>query len=115
MHGCFLVLQSHRVSWWKNEQEFDNGEECLAQVHWGGHSGLAGLSPLDLKTLSKEEVERSSTIFGRSGGRAVGTEGGVLEASAQAKRLFLFENAEIKDTFENKVLQTIEMGAPKMD
>ncbi|GMI17155.1 hypothetical protein TrLO_g15726, partial [Triparma laevis f. longispina] len=115
VHGCFLVLQSHRVSWWKNEQEFDNGEECLAQVHWGGHSGLAGLSPLDLKTLSKEEVERSSAIFGRSGGRAVGIEGGVLEASAQAKRLFLFENVEIKDTFESKVLQTIEMGAPKMD
>ncbi|GMI12850.1 hypothetical protein TrVE_jg13537 [Triparma verrucosa] len=123
VQGCFLVLQSHRVSWWKNEREFDDGEECLAQVHWGGHSGLAGLSPLDLRTLSKEEVERSSAIFGRGGGRTVGTEGGVLEeeedgrgpmGAQQAKRLFLFESAEIKETFENQVLQCIE-GSAKMD
>ena len=126
--GHFLVLQSHRVAWWKSEKAFDNGEACLGQIHFSGHSGLAGLSPLDLRTLGKKELARCSCVFGRSGGRAVGVEGdsgapggglgssggGSGGAGEQIKRLYLFKSAEEKEDFEGALLDAVSNNE-KMD
>ena len=67
------------------------GDAPLGQIFFAGHSGLAGLSPLDLRELSNEEIPYVVSIFGRS------TQG-------QLKLTFLTPCSDVKDSLENTVL-----------
>ena len=98
--SAFAVLQSHRVSWWRGEREFDGGEESAGQVMFLGHSGLAGLSPLDLKALSPAERVLVTAVFGR------GREGG-SDKMEQLKVLLKFESEGEKERFEEMVVRAM--------
>ena len=63
--SAFALIEGHRFVWWRSERHFDTGEAPLGQLFFAGHSGLAGLSPLDLRELSPEEVPFVVSIFGR--------------------------------------------------
>ena len=88
---AFGLIEGHRFIWWRSEKHFDTGEAPLGQIFFAGHSGLAGLSPLDLRELSKEEIPSVVSIFGR------GDQG-------QMKVSLLAPSADIKDSLENAVL-----------
>lgn len=87
----FALIEGHRFIWWRSEKHFDTGESPLGQIFFAGHSGLAGLSPLDLRELTKEEIPSVISIFGR------GQQG-------QQKITMLAPSLELKDSLENAVL-----------
>lgn len=87
----FGLLEGHRFIWWASERHFDTGESSLGQIFFAGHSGLAGLSPLDLRELSTEEVPLVVSIFGR------GPQG-------QHKLTILTPDIDAKEWLENAVL-----------
>ncbi len=89
---AFGLIEGHRFIWWRSERHFDTGDAPLGQIFFAGHSGLAGLSPLDLRELSKEEVPLVVSIFGR------GPQG-------QQKVTFLAPFSDVKDSLENAVLE----------
>eukprot|EP00984_Skeletonema_dohrnii_P029267 scaffold19714_cov144-Skeletonema_dohrnii-CCMP3373.AAC.1 len=89
--GIFALIEGHRFIWWRSEKHFDTGESPLGQIFFAGHSGLAGLSPLDLRELTKEEIPSVVSIFGR------GQQG-------QQKITMLAPSLELKDSLENAVL-----------
>ena len=98
----FVVLQSHRLSWWGSEKEFDRGEEAGGQVMFVGHSGLCGLGVMDLKVLSEEEMKRCSGVFGRGGIKNEAT--GEIR---QVKVLLQFKREDEKEAFEEEVLKAM--------
>jgi hypothetical protein len=89
--GVFALIEGHRFIWWRSEKHFDTGESPLGQIFFAGHSGLAGLSPLDLRELTKEEIPSVISIFGR------GPQG-------QQKITLLAPSLKAKDSLENAVL-----------
>ena len=89
--NVFALIEGHRFIWWRSEKHFDTGESPLGQIFFAGHSGLAGLSPLDLRELTKEEIPTVVSIFGR------GLQG-------QQKLTMLAPSLELKDSLENAVL-----------
>lgn len=92
---AFGLLEGHRFIWWRSEKHFDTGEAPLGRIFFAGHSGLAGLSPLDLKELSKEEIPFVVSIFGR---------GLQNELKEQQKITLLAPSSDAKQTLENAVL-----------
>jgi len=92
---AFGILEGHRFIWWRSEKHFDTGEAPLGQILFAGHSGLAGLSPLDLRELSKEDIPFVVSIFGRSLQK---------EQGGQQKITLLAPSSDVKDTLENAVL-----------
>ena len=92
---AFGLLEGHRFIWWRSEKDFDTGEAPLGQIFFAGHSGLAGLSPLDLRELSKEEIPFVVSIFGR---------GLQTEQRGQQKIILLAPTSDVKETLENAVL-----------
>ena len=88
----FGILQGHRFVWWKNEQHFDDGNTPLGQIYFAGHSGLAGLSPLDLKELKKNEIPLIVCIFGRG-------------EHGQQKITLLTPDKDTKETLEDSVFK----------
>ena len=89
--GIFALIEGHRFIWWRSEKHFDTGESPLGQIFFAGHSGLAGLSPLDLRELTKEEIPYVISIFGRG-------------QQQQQKITLLAPSLELKDSLENAVL-----------
>ncbi len=89
--GIFALIEGHRFIWWRSEKHFDTGESPLGQIFFAGHSGLAGLSPLDLRELTKEEIPSVISIFGRG-------------QQCQQKITLLAPSLELKDSLENAVL-----------
>jgi len=87
----FAVIQGHRFIWWISENEFDDGNKPIGEIFFSGHSGLAGLSPLDLRELKKHEIPMIVSIFGRGSGE-------------QQKLLLLTPDSTIKEKLENAVL-----------
>merc|ERR1712242_403088 len=83
----FAVIQGHGFIWWNCENDFDNGNHPLGQIFFSGHSGLAGLSPLDLRELKKHEIPMVVSIFGRGVGE-------------QQKLLLLTSDTATKDNLE---------------
>mmetsp|Transcript_6180 Transcript_6180/g.11745 ORF Transcript_6180/g.11745 Transcript_6180/m.11745 type:complete len:133 (+) Transcript_6180:1885-2283(+) len=61
----FALVHGHRFIWWRSEKHFDDGEPPLGQIFFAGHSGLGGLSPIDMRELSSEEALLIVTMFGR--------------------------------------------------
>lgn len=68
------------------------GDAPMGQIFFAGHSGLAGLSPLDLRELSNEEIPFVVSVFGRS-------------SHGQLKVTFLTPSSDAKDSLENNVLR----------
>lgn len=99
---AFGLIEGHRFIWWRSERHFDTGEAPLGQIFFAGHSGLAGLSPLDLRELSKEEIPKVVSIFGR------GSQG-------QQKVTLLASSSELKDSLENAVLDASMGKGAKVD
>lgn len=89
--AAFALIEGHRFIYWRSEKHFDTGEAPLGQIYFAGHSGLAGLSPLDLRELSKEEIPFVVSIFGRG-------------LQMQQKVTLLAPSPEAKDSLENAVL-----------
>jgi hypothetical protein len=56
-----------------------------------GHAGLAGLSPLDTRELSKDEIARVSNIFGRG-------------TNDQVKLMLLLPDEPTKESLEDAVV-----------
>ena len=89
----FVVFFGHRLIWWKNNADFDDGESPLGQIIFAGHSGLAGLSPLDQRELLEDEIPLVLGVFGR------GMDG-------QQKVIFLSPQKTIKDELEALIIKT---------
>jgi hypothetical protein len=68
------------------------GNAPIGQIFFAGHSGLAGLLPLDLRELLKEEVPLVVSIFGQS-------------PQGQQKVMLLALFSDVKDSLENAVLE----------
>ena len=88
---AFALIEGHRFIWWRSEKAFDTGEAPLGQIYFAGHSGLAGLSPLDLRELSQEEIPFVVSVFGRG-------------LKSQQKITLLAPSPDVKDGLENAVL-----------
>jgi len=100
--SVFVVIQGHRIVWWKNERAFDDGDATppLGQILFAGHSGIAGLSPLDIRQLDDvTEVMRTLHIFGR--GSQEQQKIALLAANEQEKEAI--EDAVIAATMDEKV------------
>jgi hypothetical protein len=61
----FSMIQGHRFLWWRSTEEFDNGEAPLGRIFLAGHAGLATPSPLEMRSIRKDELLRTVCIFGR--------------------------------------------------
>ena len=96
----FAILQGHRLVWWESTSDFDTGKTPFGQILFAGHSGIAGLSPLDLRQLKRSELDQTIGIFGR----------GVFE---QEKIILLAPSIETKTLFEELVIKVTE--DPKKD
>lgn len=86
----FAVIQGHRFIWWSSEKDFDDGNDPVGQIFFSGHSGLAGLSPLDLRE-HQSVIPMIVGIFGRGMG-------------GQQKLLLLTSETSIKEDLEVAVL-----------
>lgn len=62
---CFAIIQGHRFTWWSSVNDFDEGCKPLGSIFLSGHSGLATPSPLELKQISSENLDRLVCLFGR--------------------------------------------------
>ena len=60
----FAIIQGHRVLWWRSVAEFDSGVSPLGRLFLAGHAGLASPSPLELRKIKQEELERVVCVFG---------------------------------------------------
>lgn len=64
----FVLVQGHRILWWRSIHDFDNGIAPLGRLLLAGHAGLSSPSPLELREMNTEEMDRVVCIFG-SGSR----------------------------------------------
>lgn len=93
----FAVVHGRRLLWWLTTDDFDEGDPPAGYIFLAGHAGLAGLSPLDVRELEKNELPRIVNIFGR------GKEG-------QQKLMLLLATEECKEELENAVLSASIKG-----
>jgi hypothetical protein len=63
--SVFVVVQIHRIIWWKDEHQFDEADPPIGFIILSGHAGLGNLSPIDVKEFKDDEIERAVHIFGR--------------------------------------------------
>lgn len=87
----FGVVHGRRLLIWSTEISFDNGDPPMDRVILSGHAGLAGLSPLDVRELSSDEVSRVANIFGRG-------------IHGQVKLMLLLPDESSKETLEETIL-----------
>jgi len=92
--NIFCIIQGHRFIWWGSEKDFDEGENPSGQIFFAGHSGLAGLSPLEMRELKPVEAPLVVSIFGR----------GAADGGQQTKISLLAADFGIKESFEGAVL-----------
>lgn len=64
VRSVFLVLQGHQVIWWRTVVDFDNGGVPLGRILFAGHSGLSGPSPIELRSIEKEDLICVLSFFG---------------------------------------------------
>jgi hypothetical protein len=99
---AFGLIEGHCFIWWRSERHFDTGNVPLGQIFFAGHSGLAGLLPLDLRELLKEEVPLADSIFGQS-------------LQGQQKVTLLAPFSDVKDSLENAVLEASTAPSAKIN
>jgi hypothetical protein len=73
------MIQGHRLLWWRSAGDFDSGLSPLGRLFLAGHAGLSSPSPLELREISPEDVQRVVCVFG-SGSRVT-----ILTQSIEAK------------------------------
>jgi len=61
----FGVVVGHRFVWWISVQDFDSGEPPSGKIFLSGHSGLTTPSPIELRHIGTEELDRIVCLFGR--------------------------------------------------
>jgi len=88
----FVVLQGHRLLWWSDARSFDVGDTPVGSLFLAGHSGLTNPSPLELRRIPKEDLDRIVCIFGKG-------------EKEQIRITILASDAEEKDVLENAVLE----------
>jgi hypothetical protein len=64
----YALIQGHRLLWWRSVGDFDGGGAPLGRLFLAGHAGLSSPSPLELREMSSDEIQRVVCIFG-SGSR----------------------------------------------
>lgn len=87
----FVVVHGRRLLIWGSDKDFDEGAPPVDRVFLGGHAGLAGLSPLEIRELTSAEIPRVANIFGRG-------------ASGQLKLMVLVPDQSIKEALEDVVV-----------
>jgi len=92
--GYFAVVFGRQLLIWTSEIEFDEGEIPCNQISLSGHAGLAGLSPVELRVLSEDEILRVVNIFGRG-------------ESSQLKLMLLLPDKILKDELESVITETM--------
>jgi hypothetical protein len=75
----FVLVQGHRLLWWRSIHDFDNGVPPIGQLFLTGHAGLSSPSPLELREIKAVDMDHVICIFG-SGSRAT-----MLAPSVDAK------------------------------
>jgi hypothetical protein len=63
--NSFVIVQGHQFLWWNSVLDFDEAIPPAGRVLLAGHAGLATPSPLELREVKKEEIERMVCLFGR--------------------------------------------------
>ena len=96
----YAVLQGHRLIWWKSVADFDTSNMHEGYILFAGHSGVTGLSPLDMRQLEKDEQDRAFCIFGKG-------------SREQQKITVLALSMEEKDTVIDMIINV--MSDPKVD
>ena len=51
-----MVLQGHRVLWWRSEEDLENGRPAVGQLLLQGHAGLTAPSPVDARRFGKDTL-----------------------------------------------------------
>uniref|UniRef100_A0A7S3H4W7 Uncharacterized protein n=1 Tax=Spumella elongata TaxID=89044 RepID=A0A7S3H4W7_9STRA len=59
----FLLLQGRRLVWWVSEEALDQGKMAAGQLLLCGHSGLAQVSPMDIRKFGGDS--RLIAVFGQ--------------------------------------------------
>ena len=60
----FTILQDNRILWWCSVADFDSGVAPLGRLVLAGHAGLATPTPLEMRHIDPDDVERVVCIFG---------------------------------------------------
>ena len=66
--SVFIIVQGHRLLWWRSMNDFDSGISPMDRLLLSGHAGFSSPSPLELREISPNDVERVICVFG-SGSR----------------------------------------------
>jgi hypothetical protein len=66
--SVFVIVQGHRLLWWRSMNDFDSGIAPLDRLLLSGHAGFSSPSPLELREINPNDVDRVVCIFG-SGAR----------------------------------------------
>jgi len=90
--NIFAIILGHRFLWWRSEKHFDQGEKPIGRILFSGHSGLSGLSPLELRLLKNVNLSNVVSIFGRG-------------ESEQVKITVMTSDQHSKEALENAVIQ----------
>jgi hypothetical protein len=93
----FAVVHGRRLLIWASASDFDDGESPLAWVQLAGHAGLAGLSPLETRDSTMDELPRVVNVFGRG-------------ATGQLKLMMLVPSLETKEALEETVISAALKG-----
>lgn len=66
--SVFAIVQGHRLLWWRSMHDFDSGVSPLDRLLLSGHAGFSSPSPLELREINPNDIDRVICIFG-SGSR----------------------------------------------
>jgi hypothetical protein len=94
----FVVVQIHRIIWWRDERHFDEADPPKGFLILSGHAGVGNLSPIDAKEFKDDEIERAIHVFGRG-------------KRDQEKVCFLASSKNEMVTFRDAVVRATEDGA----
>jgi hypothetical protein len=64
--SVFVIVQGHRLLWWRSMNDFDSGISPLDRLLLSGHAGFSSPSPLELREINPTDVDRVICIFGSS-------------------------------------------------
>jgi hypothetical protein len=93
--SVFVMIQGHRLLWWRSINDFDNGVSPMDRLFLAGHAGLSSPSPLELREISPTDVERIVCVFG-SGSRVT-----ILAPSIEVK-------SDIETVIESTLLTKVD-------
>jgi hypothetical protein len=75
----FLMVQGHRLLWWRSINDFDSGIPPMGRLFLAGHAGLSSPSPLELREINGDDIDQVVCVFG-SGSRVT-----ILTSSLDSK------------------------------